>query len=173
MNKKLIALALLAGSTFAGVANAADGNINFTGNITSAACTITPASEIQAVALGTVSSTGLGAVGDTSAPTKFEVVLTSCPAAANSAVVKFDGRSNADNSSLLAITDGTGAASGVGIGLYEGDGSTQIPVGAESASKTLSTTADTTFTFYAKYMATAAVTEGSANAVSDFTVIYN
>lgn len=173
MNKKLIAIALLAGSAFAGVANASDGTINFTGTVTADACTITSATASQTVALGTVSSAALGNIGDSASPTTFDVVLSSCPAAATNATVKFDGPTNADDSRLLALTAGAGVATGVGIGLYEQDASTLIPVGAESLSKTLSTTADTTFSFVAKYVATDAVVAGSANAVSDFTVIYN
>lgn len=173
MKKNLIAVALLVGSAFTGVANAADGTINFTGNVTADACTITPGSATQTVPLGTVSTTAFPAAGDSAAPTKFDVVLTSCPAAATSATVKFDGPANADDSTLLALTTVTGMATGVGVGLYEEDSSTPIPVGGESSSKTLSTTAATTFSFVAKYVSTGTVAAGTANAVSDFTVVYN
>jgi len=173
MKKSLIAVALLAGSAFVGVANAADGTINFTGKVTADACTVTPGTGTQTVSLGSVSSTALAAVGNSAAPTKFDVTLASCPAAATSATVKFDGPADTKDSRLLKLTTATGVATGVGIGLYEQDASTLIPVGSSSASKTLSSTANTTFSFVAKYVATAAVTAGSANAVSDFTVIYN
>jgi major type 1 subunit fimbrin (pilin) len=173
LKTKLIAFALLAGSSFAGVVSAADGTVNFTGNIMGAACTVSPTSATQTVALGTVSSSSLPSVGSTAAPTKFDIVLDSCPAAATKATIKFDGPSDSKNSSLLALTTGAGVATGVGIGLYESDSSTQIPVGSVSASKNLSSTAATTFTYYAKYMATGTVVAGSANAVSNFTVNYN
>ncbi|CAI8854970.1 putative major fimbrial subunit LpfA [Pseudomonas chlororaphis] len=174
MKKSLIAAALLAGSAIATMANAADGTINFTGNITDAACTVTANTANQTVTMGTVASSALNAVGATAAPSRFNIVLTACPVTATSATVKFDGPADAANSSLLALTNTAGVATGVGIGLYEKDAVTQIPVGGASASQALSTTADTTFEFFAKYVATnATVVAGSANAVSDFTVIYN
>lgn len=174
MNKKLIAIAILAGASFASVAQAADGTINFTGNITDAACTVTPGTANQTVSLGTVSSTAFSAAGDEVGPTRFSINLTSCPASATSATVKFDGLADTSNSDLLAVTTGAGAATGVGVGIYEENSSTLIPVASASASKALSTTADTTFNFIAKYVATvSAVTAGTANAVSDFTISYN
>jgi major type 1 subunit fimbrin (pilin) len=174
MKKSLIAVALLTGCAFAGMANAADGTINFIGNITDAACTVTANTANQTVTLGTVKSTALPAVGATAAPTRFNIVLTACPVTVTSATIKFDGPANPVNSSLLALTNTVGVATGVGIGLYEQDAVTQIPVGGASKSQALSTTADTTFNFIAKYVATnATVAAGSANAVSDFTVTYN
>ncbi|UZE26231.1 fimbrial protein [Pseudomonas sp. B21-056] len=173
MKKTLIAVTLLAGAGVAGLANAADGKINFTGTVTSAACTITPATATQSVALGTVNTSALATVGSVASPTKFSIVLSSCPVAVTSATVKFDGPTDATNKNLLALTAGTGVATGVGVGLYESDATTQIAVGSPSASKPLSASADTTFQFVAKYMATGTVAAGTANAVSDFTVSYN
>ncbi|MGH8449364.1 fimbrial protein [Pseudomonas sp.] len=174
MKKSLIAAALLTGSAFASMANAADGTINFTGTITDVACTVTTGTASQTVAMGTIASSALGTVGATSAPTRFNIVLTTCPATVTSATIKFDGPANPANSSLLALTNVAGVATGVGIGLYQQDAVTQIPVGGASASQALSTSTDTTFNFIAKYVATnATVVAGSANAVSDFTVIYN
>lgn len=175
MNKKLIVAAVLAGSAFASVAQAADGTINFTGKITDTACTVTPATATQTVALGTVSKTAFAAgTGSTASPTRFSIVLTSCPASATNASIKFDGPTDPANSSLLAITTGGTAASGVGVGIYEQNASTLIPITTASASKALSTTGDTTFNFVAKYVSTGpTVNSGDANAVSDFTVSYN
>lgn len=174
MNKKLLAAVMLVGSTFSVVVNAADGTINFTGSITDAACTITPSTMNQTVTLGSVATSALNGVGSTAAPSRFDIVLSSCPATATKASVKFDGPSDATNSTLLALTTSTGVATGVGIGLFEQDAATQIPVGGTSAAKNLSTTADTTFSFIAKYVATSAtVVAGTADAVSDFSVTYN
>lgn len=174
MKKSLFAAALFAGSAIATMAHAADGTINFTGTIIDTACTITPATANQTVTMGTVAATSLNTPGATSAPSRFSIVLTACPLTAATASVKFDGPADATNSSLLALTNGAGVATGVGIGLYEQDATTQIPVGGASASKALSTATDTTFNFFAKYVANgAAVVGGSANAVSDFTIIYN
>jgi major type 1 subunit fimbrin (pilin) len=82
MNKKLIALALLAGSTFASVAHAADGKINFAGTVTSAACAITTEAASQTVNLEIVSTTSLANAKNTASPTRFNIVLTNCPTTA-------------------------------------------------------------------------------------------
>lgn len=174
MNKKIIAAAVLATSAFASLANAADGTINFTGTVLATACTVSAASATQSVPMGSVSPTAFKAAGDTTLGGPISIVLSSCPAAATKAAIKFDGTANATNSSLLALTSDTGVATGLGIGVYESNGTTLIPVGTSSASKTLSTTASTTFNFISKYVATAAtVTNGPANSVSNFTVSYN
>ncbi len=175
MNKKSLVMALFAASAVASVAHAADGTINFTGNITDTACTVTPASAAQTVALGTVNKAVFTGTGSAASPTRFSIVLTSCPASVTSATVKFDGPTDAANSNLLKITPSAGTeAKGVAVGIYEQDTTTLLPVSSASASKTLSTTADTTFNFVAKYVATSAtVVAGPANAVSDFTVSYN
>jgi len=173
MNKSLIALAIVAGSAFTTVAQAADGTINFTGTITDTACTISTATKNQTVSLGTVSKTAFAAAGDTAAPTKFSIVLQNCPTTVASAAVKFDGPIDPNNTKLLALTSGTGIATGVAVGIYEKDAATLIPIATNSASQTLSSTADNTFEFIAKYVSTSAtVVSGPANAATNFTISY-
>lgn len=170
--KKQVIAAVLATSAFVSVANAADGTINFTGNITDAACTITPGTSNQNVAMGTVSSTSLANIGDTSAPSRFSIEFSACPASATNASVKFDGPTDASNSDVLGVTQAADAATGVAVALFEIDATTLIPVGSVSASKPV-TAAGATLEFVAKYMATGVVAPGSANAVTDFTIDYN
>lgn len=174
MKKTLIAASLLVLPFSSFVAHAADGSVNFTGNITDAACTVDTNSASQTVTLGNVSSSAFSAVGSTAAPTKFSINLTNCPETVTSASVKFDGRVNSTNNDLLSVnTDST--ATGVGVAIYESDSATQIPLLTSSVAQAIDSTAATnTLSFVAKYMATAAkVTAGSANAVTDFTIIYN
>ncbi|NCE83782.1 fimbrial protein [Pseudomonas sp. Q1] len=157
MKKTMIAVALLAGSTMGGMVNAADGTINFVGTITADACTVIPGTGNQTVTMGTISQGALPNVGSVAAPTKFNIVLTNCPAAVTNASVKFDGPIDSDNNALLKVTAGANAATGVAVGLYEDDAATLVPVGQASLSKPLSSTADTTFEFFAKYVATGPV----------------
>ncbi|WP_406909113.1 fimbrial protein [Klebsiella oxytoca] len=174
MSQRMIAITLLAGSGLISLANAADGTINFTGIILESACTISAGHGSQSVVLGGVNKSAFTAAGNTAAPTKFSITLSSCPAAVTSARVTFDGKTDTANSSLLALTPGAGIATGVGIGIYEDNNTTIIPISVHSAAKTLSTTEQTTFNFIAKYVSTAAtVTAGPADAVSDFTISYN
>lgn len=138
MKKTIIALSLIAAPLLMiNNALAADGTINFTGTITDSACTVDTASASQTVSLGTVSSSAFSAAGDTASPTKFTINLSNCPTTVSSASVKFDGSINTTNNNLLALSSDSTAA-GVGIGIYESDSSTQIPMSTASAAQTLS-----------------------------------
>lgn len=169
---------LLAATIFSNlpsVASAADGTINFTGSILDAACTVTTTSNSQTVNLGSIQRTVFKAAGDVAAATRFNVVLENCPSAVSSASVKFDGTANATNGDILALNSGQ-TAQGVGVALFEADGVTAIPLNTQSAQMTLNNSGATNsnvMTFVAKYQATQAdVSAGTANATSDFTIIY-
>lgn len=174
MKKNLIAVAVLASSTFAMSAFAADGQINFTGEIIDTACTVTndPANPLS-VTLGNVASTSFDAVGDTAASTKFDLLLTGCPdTVSTSATVKFDGNPAANNNEVLELTQGVGVATGVGIQLADDTGTT-VPLFTASKPYALQT-GDNTLSFMARYISTAAVvTPGTANSTAQFTIIYN
>ena len=86
--------------------------------------------------------------------------------------MRFGGTAHPTDRRLLALTEGQ-AATGLGVAIYEGNGSTLLPLFTPSASKTPDSNA-IDFTFVAKYMATAAtVGAGTANAVTNFTISYN
>lgn len=69
MKAKLIISSLLVSSVLIPVANAADGKINFTGNIISNACKIDTDSANQNVNMGTISSNAFSGVDSTAAAT--------------------------------------------------------------------------------------------------------
>src|SRR5688572_23428653 len=95
------------------VVHAADGTINFTGQIVATTCDVNGGSNATIdVDLGTVAATSFTAVGDTSSPTAFTISLTNCPPTFNAAAVKFDGTADAADNQLLEVT---GGATGVGI----------------------------------------------------------
>uniref|UniRef100_Q0HR80 Fimbrial protein n=1 Tax=Shewanella sp. (strain MR-7) TaxID=60481 RepID=Q0HR80_SHESR len=175
LNKKISLLALMAGLAISYNANASDGQINFTGTITDETCTVTnsPSSPLS-VTLGSVAKSAFSGVGSTAAATKFTIMLTGCPQSANvnSVSVKFDGIADGTNKDVLALTAGEGVAEGVGIQLTEDNG-TVLPLFSASSSFTLAD-GDNKLNFIARYIATSAtVTAGTANAVSNFTIIYN
>lgn len=170
--RAMLAVTIAAGISFA--ANAADGTINFTGSILDTACTVNTASASQTVNLGKVHRTAFNAAGDVTAATRFNIVLENCPDTVKSASVKFDGTANATNGNILALNSGQ-TAQGVGVALFEADGVTAIPLSTQSTLITLDTSDKNrnVMTFVAKYQATqAAVVAGTANATSDFTIIY-
>lgn len=173
MKKQILAMmiggALLSG--FAGMANAADGTINFNGSLTADACTVDAGSADQTVDLGKVAVTAFSAgAGTKASPTKFSLNLTDCPATVTSAQVKFDGTSDEINPNLLALDSGSDAT-GVGIEIADKSG-TAIPVHQASSDYPL-VAGDNTIDFVARYVSTAAnVTAGTANATSEFTLNY-
>lgn len=170
--KKIALISAIISLSAMQVANAADGVINFTGNITGAACVVEPSAIAQPVDLGTVATTAFtGGNGATAAAKRFNIVLKSCPESVASAAVRFDGTTSSSNPSILALTSGQ-TASNVGVAIYEQDNATLIPVGSPSANVTLAEDTNNTLTYFAKYMATGTVGAGTANASTSFTVVY-
>lgn len=166
-NSALVAMVVSLG--FASAAFAADGTINFTGKITDTACTVSSDSITTPVALGTVSSKAFSGSGTTAAATKFTINIASCPDTVTSASVRFDGTPNTANNKVLAVT---GGATNVGIGIYEADSSTLIPLQNNSKAQAL-VTGTNQLSYIAKYYAVAdGVTAGDANATATFTITY-
>jgi len=163
-------IGLLSQSTFA-----ADGTVNFIGEIVDAPCSIAPQSQNLTVPLGKISRVSLdGAAGKVSAPAKFSIDLLSCGATAKGATVTFAAPADANNADLVRVgvgeVDGT-AATGVGIQVSDSSGKL-IPVGQASGSYTLAQ-GDNALKFQANYMSTGpSVTVGSGNAMAQFTVAY-
>lgn len=158
---------------------AADGTINFQGNIIDSACTVDldgNGATTMDVLMGDVNKTAFSGVGSTAggsaSATKFNISLKNCPETVTTATVKFDGTAYAGDNTVLALTQETGVATGVGIQLSDASGI--LPLFTASAPYTL-TSGDTTnvLDFYARYIQKAAtVTAGPANSVATFTVNY-
>ncbi|EXF95613.1 ferrous iron transporter B [Pseudomonas fluorescens HK44] len=174
MKSNIISLGVLSCLFAAGAANAADGTISFTGSVVAAACTVSTQTAAQTVNLGTINSSGFTSAGTVAGATRFDITLASCPSTITKTSVKFDGTPDATDSRLLALTSGQ-TATGLGIAIYESNGTTLIPMQTASASKDLEADAtSTTMTFIAKYMSTAAnVGAGTASASTSFTIAYN
>lgn len=169
--KKIALISAIMALSATQTAMAADGVINFTGNITDTACKVDVSSATQTVDLGTVSKSVFGSNGATAAAKRFNILLNDCPAGVSSAVVRFDGNTNSSNPSILALNAGS-TASNVGVALYEQDSNTLISLGTNSASVNLAPDVTNTLTYFAKYMATGSVTSGTANSNASFTVTY-
>jgi len=176
MKKNVIAVAfatlaaLSASSVFA-----ADGTVNFTGEIIDEACTVDiGTSDALTVNLGKVAKSSFSAAGDDASTTKFTMTLKDCPAAITAAQVKFDGTNDATDSSLLALTDETGVATGVAIALMTADKADLGLNAVNDYSYTLAADTENKLDFYAAYRSTSdTVVAGKANAVATFSVNYN
>ncbi|WNN47067.1 fimbrial protein [Siccibacter colletis] len=176
MKRNLIAVAfatvaaLSASSVFA-----ADGTVNFTGEIIDQACTVDiGTSDSLTVNLGKIAKSSFSAAGDDASTTKFTMTLKACPAAVTAAKVKFDGINDATDSSLLALTSETGVAKGVAIALMTADKADLGLNATNDYSYTLKADVDNQLDFYAAYRSTSdTVTAGKANSVATFSVNYN
>jgi major type 1 subunit fimbrin (pilin) len=171
MKKLIIAASIIASVSTAAFAD--DGKINFIGAITDDACTVVnDVSSPLKVTLGTVSSKAFQGAGSTAAAIDFTIALKNCPMSMTSAKVRFDGTADSNVNTLLALTQETGVATGVGIQLKDKN-KLVVPMKTDSSSYAL-TVGDNNLDFEASYYATAAtVTAGPANATSNFTIIYN
>lgn len=175
MKKSLINAAVATASILsAASAFAADGQINFKGEIIDSACTVVNSvSSPLDVTLGQIAKTAFTGAGSTAAATKFTLQLKDCPATVTKASVKFDGTAAAGDNSVLALTQGAGVATGVGIQLSDSSNAV-LPLYTASAAYPLVSTGTNNLDFVARYIATAAtVTPGPANSVASFTVNYN
>ncbi|MRS90360.1 fimbrial protein [Enterobacteriaceae bacterium RIT714] len=177
--KNQLKVILLFSSTMFGssVVFAEDGQINFTGEILDAACTVDiGAGNTMTVDLGKVNKSIFDKTGATSAPTAFVLTLKDCPAAITSAAIKFDGTSLDGDNNILALTAGTTeapAAAGIGIQILDDDNSV---VALATASKDYDLEADTAnkLNFSARYIANSdTVVAGPADSAVSFTVNYN
>ncbi|SFM97135.1 fimbrial protein [Variovorax sp. OV329] len=181
MNKKA-AFINFAALTVAGLVSqgafAADGQINFTGQIVDTPCSIAPSSQNLTVPLGNVARSSLnGTVGKKSTPAKFTINLTGCGATAVGAKVTFTGTADTNDATVLKLANAgtvgtTASAAGVAVEIEDSTGA-KIALGAQSASYALGA-GDNALQFQAAYVATQpAVTSGPANATAQFTVAYN
>ena len=168
---KLLTL-LVAFSGITHTALAADGTVKFKGNILDTACTVDSGSADQTVTLGDIAKAAFKAKDDTAAPTKFSIKLTACPT--GTVNVKFDGVSDPANLDLLKLDTGQ-TATGVAIQITDAQNNLiKLHESNSLSAVTVATDKTATMNFIARYQATSAtVGSGTANATSQFTVIYN
>lgn len=175
MNKTLLAAVIAFGSV--SMAHAADqghGKITITGSIIDAPCSIAPESIDQTVELGQISNIALKDGGQ-STPQNFSIKLENCsfgdPVAKNKVSLTFTGMESSAKNGLLGIT---GNAKGASVAITDGSGSV-IALGKPTQEQILAGNNNTLK--FAAYMqgdgASAAITEGDFQAVTDFTLAYN
>ncbi|EPM0390336.1 fimbrial protein [Proteus mirabilis] len=174
MRKSFIAMLIATTSIFASNnVLAADGTIDFTGEIIDNACELAAGSDALKVNLGKVSKTALPSAGVTAAATKFTIKLINCPATVSTASVKFDAESYSGDDTVIALKQESGVATGVGIQIMD-DANTVVPLFTASKNYPLKEDGENNLDFIARYIAkTDSVTAGLANANATFTINYN
>ncbi|WP_371140983.1 fimbrial protein [Burkholderia cepacia] len=174
--KNTLALAAFAIATASGTAAAqSNGQINFSGNITEAPCSIDGDNVNQTVELGSISTNIFNGVGSQSTAKDFQINLTGCNTATlKTAQITFSGTPDGTNPDLLKVGSGMpGAAQNVAVGLYDVYNNKTLALNAESDAIPLQSGLSV-LPFRAYYQQTAAnVAAGSANASAQFTISYN
>jgi type 1 fimbria pilin len=153
--------------------HAYDGTINITGSIIGNTCTVSADSKAIKVSMGDVDSKSFSRVGDGTADQPFNISLEKCGSSASRVSITFSGVQDSQEASLLAITGGSGAATGLGVGIYDKEKNV-IPLNSPGGEMSLMPNqALATLNFYARYVANGStVTAGVANAACTFTLSY-
>lgn len=150
MNRTIIAFAALASAGAMSAAQAADGTINFTGELTSQTCTATVNGSTSAtVTLPTLSNTSMPAAGNTAGATNFIINLANCTSTIKTAAAFFEAGPGVDPISKNVRNTLVGGAANVQFQLLD-------PVG------TVIQAGDTSQTAATNLLARTTVSAGSA-----------
>ncbi|MGY0162917.1 type 1 fimbrial protein [Edwardsiella tarda] len=177
MKKILLPVMALSASVMSGQVSAANGTVNFTGQIINSTCQVASGDDKNIdVYLGKYPTSAFKAIGDKSASKAFQINLEQCEP--GTYTVRFDGNSVPGHPDLLAVSgDGsTAAAQGLGIEITDINGKhfaiANKPTGEEPTVKVVGDK-KAVFNLQARYRAYAdTVTAGLANATSPFTIEY-
>ncbi|MEZ6876810.1 fimbrial protein [Enterobacter sp. KBR-315C3_2022] len=181
MVKSLAAAVIMAAgisSAFAATSGATSstvqgGTVEFKGSVVDAACAVSSDTVNQVVNLGQVrlaQLTGKDAVANQKTP--FAITLADCDSTVSKqASITFDGTAAADEPGVLDNTAGAGSASGVGIQIYDKDGSA-LDLGTASQAVTL-IDGNNNLNFSADYIQTAdTATAGNVDTTATFNITY-
>ncbi|MHA7848274.1 fimbrial protein [Serratia sp. D1N4] len=172
MKKIAIVLSLiLVGAT--NLANAADGQIDFTGNITANTCSINGGlTGSQLVNLGAVPASSLASVGQTAGSQNFALTLTQCAGGSTAVAARFESLTLGNADGRLNL-DATSTASNVEVALYDSQGVAQPVNGTVPASSYVTlASGNATLNYIASYYATGEATIGIANSEVSYTLSY-
>jgi major type 1 subunit fimbrin (pilin) len=172
--KKTILASLFAAAMLPAFAFAADGTVNFTGEVTQTTCVPATGSTTQNVILNKISASAL-ADGKLHGYKDFTISLVNCGSTSKSVAVQFDGTTNVDfvTGYLKNTMTGSTAATNVEIALADSNFTTlKLPVGT---SVPVTTQADGTaiIPMYAAYVQNGG-TAGAGQIASSttFSIIY-
>ena len=149
------------------------GNLRFQGVIIAESCRVEAGDRQMTVQLGQNSSNRFHAPGEDTDPVPFDIHLQDCSTSVSQRVgVAFHGVADGKNPDVLSVGEGPGIATGIGIALFDKDGSL-VPLNSPPLSWTRLYSGPTTLHFIAKYRSTGRqVTGGAANAQAWFSLTY-
>lgn len=159
---------------FIAAAHAHDGTVNISGTIQDNTCELAPDSQNKTVDMGTVAGQQFSRVGDFSPAKKFTLNLQNCGPAASEATVTFSGTADARNTDLFAIEQDEESATGLALGIYDGNDKRIAPGETSSGVMLKSGQASVDMDFSARYVSVIdSVKSGKANVVVTFVVNYS
>lgn len=152
---------------------AADSTITISGYVRDNACAVAGESKDFTVDFQDNAAKQFYAVGATTPPVPFRIVLSPCGTSVTAVKVGFTGVADSVNTSLLKLDAGASAAAGMGVEILDQQQS-RLPVNAPSSTMTWTTLTPgqtNILNFYARLMATQVpVTAGHVNATATFTL---
>lgn len=182
MNRKALVIAALVAASGVQFAQAADGTINFNGELVNQTCTIavdgvvTPTA--ATVTLPTVSTSQLTAAGQRAGTTGFNIQLTNCVGAATTAAAFFEAGSTVDPVSGN-LRNTTGGATNVQLQLIDSGSATGAVIQAGNTNQRTQTTRNTidasgaaNMPYAVQYFATGATTPGTVVSSVTYSVDY-
>ena len=156
---------------------AADGTINFTGQVTAQTCTINgngTGTKNFTVTLPTVSASALPTAGSVAGRTQFNIALSACtPSTGNVAAYFEPGTSVAADGNLL--NQSTGGAANVEFQLLNTDLSVIVagaPAATQNSKKVALNSGAASLVYYSQYYATAAAAAGAATSIVQYDITY-
>ncbi|WP_305832161.1 fimbrial protein [Photobacterium leiognathi] len=171
-----VAFPMMASATISGGTSTETqgGQVRFEGEVVNAACAVDNDSRDKLVQMGQVRVADFASVGTEAGGNDFTLKLVDCDTSVqDTAAINFQGNVDSKDGKALLINSLAGAAKGVGIYLYNEDGS---PVEFNKPSSYPKALIDGTnvFNYRATYVSTDSdVKPGVANAVAQFTVTYS
>lgn len=169
---------IILGTSQSFAATTGEGQVKFTGKVIDAACTIDGMTGgMIEVPMGEVNKSQLATAGSKGDARSFTISLKLCPATVTKAGVTFDGTALDGDNTIVALTEGTvedPAAQQVGVQIMDASG-VVVPLYTESTPVALDTTAGAVnnLDFTARYISTGTATAGAADALVNFSIVYN
>ena len=145
-------------------ANAADGQVEFTGTVNDNACTINSESVKKSVDMGQVRIADFAnTVGSTAGETPFSISLENCSGSTlKNASIKFSGQQAATDATVLGMV-GANQVKGLGIQIADARTGDKLPLNTASTDYVLRPQSNT-FDFTASYVRLVADTPGADGA---------
>lgn len=145
-------------------ANAADGQVEFTGTVNDNACTINSESVKKSVDMGQVRIADFAnTVGSTAGETPFSISLENCSGSTlKNASIKFSGQQAATDATVLGMV-GSNQVKGLGIQIADARTGDKLPLNTASTDYILRPQSNT-FDFTASYVRLVADTPGADGA---------